>query len=450
MSDQLNPAGSYTAYRGHLISPVDASSESFSQTDSFVDQRQGVLLCDKDGKIVYAGPWAAIDAPGCQFKFQQFKSQINSLVDFGNRLILPGFIDMHIHLPQVTQTARSGEHLLEWLEKYIFPAEAKFSDLEHAEKIASWFFDELLRNGTTTACVFTTIHKEATDRAFSVALDRGIRVIMGKVMMDENAPAALIEDTNTSLEQSFELYQRWHGRDRDRLLYAYTPRFAVTSSRELLSGVGKLCNESPGSYIHTHLSESKAEIEFVKEQFAEAKGYVDVYDRHGLLGCRSILAHSIHLSDSELSVIKNKDCALAHCPSSNFFLKSGVFPYARVKAEAIKFGLGSDVAAGPQMSMFQVMKDANYIQPLDWLDARELLYRSTLGAARALGLQEQTGSLQIGKDADFIVVDPGLRTGIAADILSQLTDEILSSMVFLGDDRIIVATYLRGKSLYKI
>ncbi|MBZ0185224.1 MAG: amidohydrolase family protein, partial [Candidatus Obscuribacterales bacterium] len=170
----------------------------------------------------------------------------------------------------------------------------------------------------------------------------------------------------------------------------------------------------------------------------------------GLLGCRSILAHSIHLSDSELSVIKNKDCALAHCPSSNFFLKSGVFPYARVKAEAIKFGLGSDVAAGPQMSMFQVMKDANYIQPLDWLDARELLYRSTLGAARALGLQEQTGSLQIGKDADFIVVDPGLRTGIAADILSQLTDEILSSMVFLGDDRIIVATYLRGKSLYKI
>lgn len=419
------------AHRGHIISPLPGGG--------LLDVRDGLLFVDEKGRIAYAGPFDEYDG----------SLPVDSLEDHGKRLILPGFIDLHIHLPQVTQTARSGEHLLQWLDKYIFPAESRFSDLEHAEKIALWFFDELVRNGTTTAVVFTTIHKRAADCAFAVARRSGIRAVMGKVMMDENAPEELTETASVSLEESFELYEKWHGQDDGRLLYAYTPRFAVTSSRELLAGVGELLEKSPGSFMHTHLSESTGEIEFVARQFPGYRDYVDVYDRHGLLGERSILAHAIHLSDGELKVLADRKSVLAHCPSSNFFLKSGVFQYTRVLNAGIRFGLGSDVAAGPQMSMFGVMKDANYIQPSDWLTPRELFYRSTLAGAEALGLAERTGSLEQGKEADFIIVDPTRRTGIADDILEQTTDDILSSMVFLGDDRIVISTFVRGECLFK-
>jgi guanine deaminase len=420
-----------TAYLGHIISPL-------SQSD-YLDYRDGALVVSSSGKIVAVGPWSDLK--------QRFAGA--RVIDFGQRLILPGLVDLHLHLPQVTQTGRSGEHLLSWLNRYIFPAEARFKDVGHARKIANWFFDELARNGTTLACVMTTIHKDATDVAFEVAAAKGIRVIMGKVMMDTNSPEALTEDREESVQQSRYLAGKWHGHDNDRLLYAFTPRFAVSCTSELLQAVGRLKDEFPGSFIHTHLAEAREEIQFVAEQYPEARSYLDVYARAKMLGKRSIFAHAIHLDDQDISTVKSTESSLAHCPSSNFFLKSGVFPYQKMQQADVLFGLGSDVAAGPAMSMFCVMKDGQFIQPTYWIDPRELLYRATLGGARAAWLDKQVGSLEESKEADFIVVDPRRKTGIVDNILSQSSEEILSSLVFLGDDRLIEATYVRGRSIYQ-
>lgn len=424
-----------TAYLGHVISPL-------SETE-YLDYREGALLVSSQGKIVAVGDWADLKTNAL------VKSSIVTILDYGDRLILPGLIDLHLHLPQVTQTGRSGEHLLAWLNRYIFPAEARFEDTDHARKIANWFFDELSKNGTTLACVMTTIHKDATDAAFEVAAAKGNRVIMGKVMMDANSPEALTEKTEDSIAQSRWLAAKWHGYDDDRLLYAFTPRFAVSSTGELLKAAASLKAEFPGSFIHTHLAEAREEIHFVAEQYPHSRSYLDVYDQAEMLGRRSIFAHSIHLDDTDIQTVKRSESSLAHCPSSNFFLKSGVFAYQKMQKEGVLFALGSDVAAGPAMSMFCVMRDAQFIQPTYWIDPRELLYRATLGGARAAWLDDRVGSLEASKEADFIVVDPRRKTGIVDNILKQSSDEILSSLVFLGDDRLIEATYVRGRAIYQ-
>ncbi|MBU6452148.1 MAG: guanine deaminase [Cyanobacteria bacterium REEB67] len=432
-----------TAYLGHVISPL-------SETE-YLDFRQGALLVGADGKILAVGNWAdlQIRADLSAYFAGGAAAGLLTIVDCGERLLLPGLVDLHLHLPQVTQTGRSGQHLLTWLNRYIFPSEARFSDTEHARKIAQWFFNELGRNGTTLACVMTTIHKAATDAAFEVAAANGNRVIMGKVMMVANSPEALTENADQSVSQSRELATKWHGYDNNRLLYAFTPRFAISVTADLLAAVSRLQDEFPGSYFHTHLAESLEEIQFVAEQYPQSRSYLDVYDRAGNLGRRSIFAHSIHLDDEDIDRVKKTESSLAHCPSSNFFLKSGVFPYQKMQEAGVLFGLGSDVAAGPAMSMFCVMKDAEFTQPTYWIDPRELLYRATLGGAKAAWLDDQVGSLEEGKEADFIIVDPRRKTGIVDNILSQPSDEILASLVFLGDDRLIEATYVRGKAIYQ-
>jgi guanine deaminase len=426
----VNESKELTAYRGHIISP--------ERDGALKDIREGVLIVDDRGKIVYCGAWAEFDK----------HESLGKIHNFGDKIILPGLIDMHLHLPQVTVTGKSGEHLMKWLERFVFPSEARCADPAYALRIATWFFDEMVRNGTTLGVVFSTIHKDATNVAFEVANAVGCRVIMGKVMMNTNAPPALTENLQDSLNGSEELCQKWHGHDDGRLLYAFTPRFAVTSTSALMSECGKLWQSRPGTYLHTHLAESQEEIDFVKELFPKARTYVDVYYQHGLLAKNNIMAHSIHLGDQDLDVLKETDSSLAHCPSSNFFLKSGVFGYRRVQEKGIRFGIGSDVAAGPQMSLLCVMKDANYIQPDEWLVPSELLYRATLGGAIALDLDDKIGSLDEGKEADFVVVDPTHRTGIIDDILSKPTDEILSALVFLGDDRVVEATYVRGREIF--
>lgn len=420
-----------TLFLGHIVSPVDARKYS--------DIKDGAMVVDGDGTIVFVG-----GSKDCSKRFPT----VSQTYDFQNKLIVPGFVDMHLHLPQVTETGKSGEHLMGWLEKYIFPSEARFADTEYAARIARWFFDELARNGTTTAVVMCTIHKDATDVAFEAAARQGIRVVMGKVMMNVNATPALTENLIDSLAGSEELCRKWHGHDSGRLMYAFTPRFAVTSTREALMETGKLWAANKGSYMHTHLAESIGEIELVKELFPEFRTYTDVYDAHGLTGERTIFAHSIHLDDDDMNLLKNKECSLAHCPSSNFFLKSGIFKYSAVERLGIRFGIGSDVAAGPQMSLLGVMKDANYSQSDRWLTPSELFYRATLAGARALFLDDKIGSLEPGKEADFVVLDPTRRTGIPHDILLHPTDDILSSLVFLGDDRVITETYVRGKCIF--
>ncbi|MBK9206375.1 MAG: guanine deaminase [Candidatus Obscuribacter sp.] len=424
------------AYRGHIISPTVQIDEGGREICHYIDYQDGLLVVDNTGKVIAVGPFAELASTDLE------------IVDYGRRLILPGLVDLHLHLPQVTQTAKSGEHLLAWLNRFIFPAEAKFASVEYARKIAHWFFDELAKNGTTMAVVFTTIHKAACQVAFEEALAKGSRVIMGKVMMDTNSPDALTEDTTTSIKESEELARVWHGQNDGLLQYAFTPRFGVTSTKELLAGVGKSWQKFPGTYIHTHLSEAREEIQFVHQQFPDARSYLDVYKNFGMTGARSVFAHAIHLDDADIVSVKQTGSALAHCASSNFFLKSGVFQYKKVWEAGCRFGLGSDVAAGPQMSLFTVMKDANYIQPDHWLEPRELLYRGTLGGARAIYMDDQIGSLEAGKEADFIVVDPRKKTGIVDDILEHGTDEILASLVFLGDDRLIDKTFVRGRLIY--
>ncbi len=435
MTNSHQQSRNLSAYRGHIVSPIDGSRLN--------DIRDGLLVVDENGQIVFVGAESEFDKDAANLQ-----DKIIRRLDFGKRLIMPGMVDTHLHLPQVTATGKSGEHLMNWLQRFIFPSEIRCRDAVYARKIAKWFFDEMACNGTTTGVVMTTVHKEATDIAFQIASERGLRVIMGKMMMNANAPPELTEELSASLSASHELCQKWHGADGGRLMYAFTPRFAPTSTSELLKECGKLWQESKGSYLHTHLAESQDEIDFVKGQYPSARSYVDVYHSFGLLGKNSVMAHSIHLDEQDIKLLRETDSSLAHCPSSNFFLKSGVFQYNRILKSGIRFGLGSDVAAGPQMSLFCVMKDANYMQPHDWLGPEELLYRATLGGARALALEARIGSLDAGKEADFIVVDPRRRTGIISDILDRSIDEILSALVFLGDDRIIDATFVRGRQLF--
>lgn len=437
-SELANAAGDrrsneITVYLGHVLSPINDRE--------LIDYSRGALVVGTDGTILEVSDWSVSS--------NQKKYSDHKMIDFGKQLIMPGFVDMHIHLPQVTQTGKSGQTLLGWLNDYIFPAEAKFCESDYARKISHWFFDELAANGTTTAVVFTTVHRDATDIAFQTAAAKGNRVVMGKVLMDRNSPEALKEQTQQSLDDSRWLASKWHGYDNGRVLYAFTPRFAVTSTEKQLRGVAELWQEHEGTYVHTHVAESAQEVNVVAEQYPQSRSYFDVYDRYGLVGERSVFAHAIHLNEQDLRLCAGKSAALAHCPSSNFFLKSGVFRWRLVEAAGVDFGLGSDVAAGPEMTMFSVMRDANYIQPVDWIAPRELLYRATLGGAAALKLDKVCGSLEAGKEADFIVVDPTRRSGIADDILEQPTDDILSSLVFLGDDRLIMSTFVRGAKIFE-
>jgi guanine deaminase len=418
-------------YFGHIISPRSADAY-----DEFVD---GAIVVDERGKIVEVGNRSALQA----------KHSSAVATDFGKQLLLPGMIDLHVHLVQFPETGRAGDTLLGWLDKYIFPAEEKFADADHARRVAEWFFKELSANGTTLAAVFMSVHAEAADIAFETAERLGLRIITGKMLMDRNTSPLLTEETKKSLDESEELCRKWHGRDDGRLLYAFTPRFAPTCTGAMLSGVGELWRQFPGSYIQTHLSENVDEVQWVKELFPESSNYVDVYERHGMLGENTIFAHSIHLDDNELNALSSNNCGLAQCASSNFFLKSGTFPIERVRKAGIKFGLGSDVAGGPNLSMFQVMKDSAYIQREKWLTPTELFYLATLGGARTVNLQDKVGSLEAGKEADFIVVDPAAKSSVPADILEQPTHDILSSLVYVGDDRMVKATYVRGKRVYE-
>jgi guanine deaminase len=423
-------SGKLTAYRGHVVSPIDRAT--------YKDIPEGVIVVDENGLINAVGKWS-------DFQRQQFSHVVN----YGKQLIMPGFIDLHIHLAQIAQAGRSGDTLLGWLTKYIFPEEAKFASVDHAQHRANWFFRELAANGTTLASVFTSVHGKATDIAFKAADAFGSRVIMGRVFMDTNSPESLTDDPQKALAESDDLCSRWHGKDNDRLMYAFTPRFAPTSTSASMKAIGELWARHPGSYMQTHLSENIDEIKWVAQLFPSCKNYLDVYHTHGLTGKNSLFAHSIHLSDDEKALLVKTSSSVAHCPSSNFFLKSGAFPIREMERAGVKFGLGSDVAAGPEMSMFKVMRDAAFMQSVDWLSPAELLYLATLAGAVAVNKQDRLGSLDAGKEADFIIVDPTRKSSVDPELLEHPAEDILSNLVYVGDDRMIVSTYVRGKAIYE-
>ncbi len=375
---------------------------------------------------------------------------------YTNKLILPGFIDTHIHFPQTEMIAAYGAQLLEWLNTYTFPIESKFKDKEYARQVTSFFLDELLKNGTTTALVFAAVFPQSAEAFFEEAERRNLRMIAGKVMMDRNAPEYLQDTAQTSYEDSKRLIQTWH--KKGRLLYAVTPRFAVTSTDEQLHLAGKLLQEFPDVYLHTHLSENVKEVELVAELFPQSRGYLDVYDQAGLVKERSVFAHGVQLSDAEFQRMSAAKAAIAFCPTSNLFLGSGLFRIEQAKSpdHPVHVGLGTDVGGGTSFSMLQTANAAYKIAQLrqQKLSAFKALFLATLGGARALYLEDTIGNFDPGKEADFIVVDlqatplMAFRNRIAtAAALSELA-EILFATMILGDDRAIHATYIFGEMAY--
>ncbi|MBC7201050.1 MAG: guanine deaminase [Pseudomonas balearica] len=372
------------------------------------------------------------------------------VVEYPNALITPGFVDTHIHYPQTGMIASYGEQLLDWLETYTFPTERAFADKAHAGEVAEVFLNELLRNGTTTALVFGSVHKESVDAFFEACEKRNLRMIAGKVLMDRNAPDYLTDTAETGYADSKELIERWHG--KGRLHYAVTPRFAPTSTPEQLALAGQLFKEYPDLYMHTHLSENRKEIEWVRELFPERQGYLDVYDHHGLIGARSVFAHGVHLCDEECRRLGETGSAVAFCPTSNLFLGSGLFDLEKVEGFGVRVGLGTDVGAGTSFSQLQSLNEAYKVMQLQGkkLDPFKSLYLATLGGARALYLDDRIGNLQPGKDADFVVLDYQATPLIDYRMRQARTlEEKLFALTILGDDRAVKETFAAGVSVHR-
>jgi guanine deaminase len=378
-------------------------------------------------------------------------------IAYPDKLIMPGFIDTHIHYPQTAMVAAYGEQLLEWLNKYTFPTEAKFKDKNYAAEIAIAFLDELLKNGTTTALVFAAVFPESVDAFFEEAERRNLRMIAGKVMMNRNAPDFLLDTAQSSYDETKALIEKWH--QKGRLLYAVTPRFAITSTDEQLDLAGKLLAEFPDVYLHTHLSENVNEVQFVAELFPNSKGYLDVYDQAGLVKEKSIFAHGVQLTDQEFKRLSETKSAISFCPTSNLFLGSGLFKLHQAKSSEnpVKVGLGTDIGAGTSFSLLQTANEAYKVVQLQnqKLSSFQALFLATLGGARALSLEDKLGNFDIGKEADFIVIDPKATPAMAlrnADFpvknLEQIADKAFAIMI-MGDDRAIEVTYIMGEIAYQ-
>ncbi len=369
---------------------------------------------------------------------------------YADKLITSGFIDTHTHYPQTEIIASYGEQLLDWLDNYAFPEEAKFADPTHAQRAARFFLDELLRNGTTTALVFGSVHKASVDAFFSESQRLNTRMLAGKVMMDRHAPDNLVDTPESSYSDSKELIERWHKCGRQ--LYAVTPRFAATSSAEQLQMAGRLLAEYKDVYLQTHLSENSAEIAWVKSLFPQCKSYLDIYDHFGLLGKRSIFAHALYLEPQEWQRLAKTDSVVSFCPTSNLFLGSGLFDLNTAQQQQIRVGLGTDIGAGTSFSILATLAEAYKVQQIQQhkLHPLQALYLATLGGAEALSLEDKIGNLAIGKEADFLVLDLQATPLIKKRMQStQSICEQLFVLMMLGDDRVIEQTYIYGECQYQ-
>ena len=365
--------------------------------------------------------------------------------DHAGRLILPGFVDTHVHSPQLDVIASYGSELLDWLNTYTFPAERRYADAQASQQGAMLFLDALLAHGTTSAVVFPTVHKVSADALFAAASQRGMRLIAGKVLMDRHAPDGLRDDVAQAEADCRELIARWHG--RDRLAYAVTVRFAPTSTPEQLAMAGRLCAEDATLYMQTHVAENRDEVRWVHELFPEARSYLDVYARAGLLHRRSVLAHGIWLDDTDRQVLRDAGAQIAHSPSSNLFLGSGLFGWRAAEAAGAAVTLATDVGGGTSLSMLRTMADAYKVQALagERLTAWKALHAATRGAAQALALEHEIGSLEAGRMADLCVWDwaVGPVATRRMEVARGLHEKVFAWMT-LGDERCLVATLVGG------
>jgi guanine deaminase len=370
------------------------------------------------------------------------------VIDYSGHLIVPGLIDCHVHFPQLDIIGSYGAQLLDWLNQYAFPAEAKFADPEHAREVAGVFIDELLANGTTTALVFGTVHAHSADAIFEAAEAKGMRLIAGKVLMDSNCPEELRDDPETGYAESKTLIERWHG--KGRLGYAITPRFALTSSPEQLAAAGRLAAEYPDVWIHTHLAENMEEVEEIARLFPDSRSYLDVYEQHGLIRDRAVFAHCLHMDDQDRASMATRGGAAAFCPTSNLFLGSGLFDLNAMRKAGVRCGLGTDVGGGTSLSLLRTASEAYKVLHLQEhaLPATRALYLATLGAAEALYLDDKIGNFAKGKEADFVVLDyEGSNLTARRSAAAETIEEKLFALMTLADDRNIAATYVNGVAI---
>lgn len=425
------------ALRGQIVHFTD---DPHTAGAAAVEERSDGLLLIEDGRISQIGEAGALLRelpPG------------TPVDDHRGCMILPGFIDPHIHYPQTQVIASYGAQLLEWLQRYTFVEEQRFGDPAHASRIARFFIEELLRNGTTTAAVYCTVHPESVEAFFGESERAGTRMIAGKVMMDRGAPEPLTDTAERGCRESKALLEAWHGRGRQ--LYAITPRFALTSSDAQLAAAGALAQEFPGAHVQTHLAENHEEIATVARLFPWAKHYTDVYDRYGLLGERSIFGHCLHLSADELARLSATRSVGVFCPTSNLFIGSGLFDLARMRdaAHPVRVALATDVGGGTSYSMLRTAAEAYKVLQLRGqnLPALDGFYMMTLGNARALSLEHLIGSFAPGREADVVVLDPNATPAMRHRMERIEGDlaETLFVLMTMGDDRAIRATYIQGE-----
>jgi guanine deaminase len=425
--------------RGRILSFLDEPRLAGAGALKIIED--GAVLVE-EGRIAAVGDAGAIRAraPGV------------TVDDHSGKLVMPGFIDTHIHYPQTRVIASYGAQLLEWLQKYTFVEEQKLRERAHADIVARFFLDEMFRQGTTTAMVYCTVHPQSVDAFFEESLKRGARMIAGKVMMDRNAPEGLTDNPQRGYDESKALLARWSG--RGRLDYAVTPRFAITSTEAQLEASGALLREHPGAYMQTHLDENRAEIAFVKELFPWTKTYLEVYERYGLLGPRSVFGHCVHLEQSEIEALAASGSVAAFCPTSNLFLGSGLFDMKRLQDHGVRVSLATDVGGGTSYSMLQTANEAYKVLQMggqSW-PAVQAFYQMTLGNARALSLQDRIGAIRDGFEADIIVADSRATPAMAHRIESVEGDiaEELFILMMMGDDRAISETYVAGRPVKSV
>lgn len=432
-----------TGYRGDILYFTDNPDKV---TDAYHYYPHGVLYV-KEGKVLDVG----------QYDKLKGEYQHAVIVDYSGKLIVPGFIDTHVHYPQTEMIASYGHQLLDWLNQYTFPTERQFHYPRHAKKIANFFLDQLINNGTTTALVFATVDPVSVDAFLNAALQRNMRMISGKVLMDRNAPDYLMDTPETAYSDSKKLIEKWN--NKGRLKYAVTPRFAPTSSEAELAVAGKLLKEYPDVYLQTHLAENKQEVKWVHQLFPHRRSYLDVYDHYGLVTQHSVFAHSIYINDEDYKVLAKKGSAIAFCPTSNLFLGSGLFNLNKANQYDVHVGLGTDVGAGTSFSLIQTMGEAYKVNQLrkaftdkpddvKALDPFEALYLATLGGAKALSFEQYIGSFSPGKEADFVVLNPKSTSLLALRVkhTTALRDKLFA-LETLGDERTVEHTYIMGKML---
>lgn len=439
----MNPKSKSILVRGpllHFLSDPGVGDDASSW--QYIED--GALLIE-DGIVRDCGTWSAVlDALPAHTR------NSSKLYDYHGRLIVPGFVDTHVHYPQLQVMGAFGRQLLDWLRDYTFPTEARFADESVARATADFFLDRLIAHGTTTASVYATMHPQSVDAFFGAAQRRNLRMLCGKVMMDRNCPENLRDGADHGERACRDLIERWHG--KGRLRYTVTPRFAITSSEAQLRLAGELFASRADLHLQSHLAENLDEIRAVSELFPDCPNYLGVYERFGLLGPRAIYGHCIHLDYAERRQLATTGTAIAFCPTSNNFLGSGHFNLEASSAAGVLTGLATDVGGGTSLSMLRTMGAAYEVgqhlqQPLSpW----RAWYLATLGGAKALGLDDMIGNFEPGKEADFIVLDPGANPDLAfrLDVPHTLAEKLFATMV-LGDERCIAATHILGEPVHQ-